>query len=150
MLFALNLIFMRFEVPQFIEIEDKIFGPLTWKQFVYVAGGGGLAAVLFFFTPLIIFLILGLPIAAVTFLLTFFPVNNRPFALFLEAAVRYFKGSKLYLWRKSGSGIYNSAFDEVPSSPSYMPPTTNNNIASLSRRLELKAIQKPQVGGSDQ
>ena len=39
---------MRFEVPQFIEIEDKIFGPFTWKQFVYLAGGVGLAAVIFF------------------------------------------------------------------------------------------------------
>ena len=32
---------MRFQVPQFIEIESKIFGPLTFKQFIYLAGGGG-------------------------------------------------------------------------------------------------------------
>ena len=88
---------MRFEVPQFIEIEDKIFGPLTWKQFVYVAGGGGLVAVLFFFTPFIVFVLLGTPVAVITFLLSFYPVNNRPFSSFLEAAVRYFKGTKLYL-----------------------------------------------------
>lgn len=30
---------MQFQVPQFIEVEDKIFGPLTFKQFVYIAGG---------------------------------------------------------------------------------------------------------------
>ena len=34
---------MQFQVPQFIEVEDKIFGPLTFKQFVYVAGGAGAA-----------------------------------------------------------------------------------------------------------
>lgn len=134
---------MRFEVPQFIEIEDKIFGPLTWKQFVYVAGGGGLAAVFFFFTPFIIFVLIGIPIAALTFLLSFYPVNNRPFAIFLESAVSYFKGSKLYLWRKSGSGVYKGAEVESNGSPSYMPPTNTDNIASLSRRLEMKAIQKP-------
>ncbi|MFM2424198.1 MAG: hypothetical protein RLZZ70_589, partial [Candidatus Parcubacteria bacterium] len=38
---------MQFEVPQFIEIEDKIFGPLTWKQFLYVGGGLSMTAVLF-------------------------------------------------------------------------------------------------------
>lgn len=133
---------MRFEVPQFIEIEDKIFGPLTWKQFVYVAGGAGLAAVLFFFTPFIIFLILGIPVLGLTFLLSFYPVNNRPFANFLEAAVRYFKGTKLYLWRKSGSGVYKEAETLNTGSQVYMPPTTENNVASLARRLEMKAIQK--------
>ncbi len=33
---------MRFEVPQFIDVEDKIFGPFTFKQFLYLAGGAGL------------------------------------------------------------------------------------------------------------
>ncbi|TSC80302.1 MAG: hypothetical protein G01um101429_152 [Parcubacteria group bacterium Gr01-1014_29] len=31
----------QFQVPQFIEVEDKIFGPLTTKQFFYLLGGGG-------------------------------------------------------------------------------------------------------------
>lgn len=134
---------MRFEVPQFIEIEDKIFGPLTWKQFIYVAGGAGLAAVLFFFTPFLVFVLLGMPVAALTFLLSFYPVNNRPFSLFLESAVRYVRSSKLYFWRKSGSGVYKGAVNEESSSSTYMPPATTGNIASLSRRLEMKAIQKP-------
>lgn len=133
---------MRFEVPQFIEIEDKIFGPLTWKQFIYVAGGSGVAAVLFFFTPFLIFLILGLPIAAFTFILSFYPVNNRPFSLFLEAAVKYLKGTKLYLWRKKGSGVYGKEPTEDTGAAAYMPPVDTGNIASLSRRLEMKAIQK--------
>jgi len=134
---------MRFEVPQFIEIEDKIFGPLTWRQFVYVAGGAGLAAVLFFVTPLIIFVLIGIPVAGLTFLLGFYPVNNRPFSDFLEAAVKYFKGTKLYLWRKKGTGVYSGENEnETTGSPSYMPPMSQANLTSLARRLELKAIQK--------
>lgn len=133
---------MRFEVPQFIEIEDKIFGPLTWKQFIYVAGGAGVAAVLFFFTPFLIFLILGLPVAAFTFILSFYPVNNRPFSLFLESAVKYLKGTKLYLWRKKGSGVYGKESAEDSGAAAYLPPVDAGNIASLSRRLEMKAIQK--------
>lgn len=134
---------MRFEVPQFIEIEDKIFGPLTWKQFVYVAGGGGLAAVLFFFTPFLVFLLLGIPVAALTFLLSFYPINNRPFSIFLESAIRYVQGSKLYLWRKRGTGVYKgSSIMDDSGAPAYMPPTPSSNLASMSRRLELKAIQK--------
>ena len=42
---------MQFQVPQFIEIEDKIFGPLTFKQFIYLAGGGGLCFLLYTILP---------------------------------------------------------------------------------------------------
>lgn len=132
---------MRFEVPQFIEIEDKIFGPLTWKQFVYIAGGGGLAAALFFFTPFIVFALLGIPIAGITFLLSFYPVNNRPFSVFLESMVGYLRGNKIYFWRKRGTGVYHGAQTENSSAPVYTPPQNANQITSLSRRLEMKAIQ---------
>ncbi|HMA77641.1 MAG TPA: PrgI family protein, partial [Candidatus Paceibacterota bacterium] len=71
---------MRFEVPQFIEVEDKIFGPFTWRQFIYLIGGGGIAAVLFI-TNGFLFLFIGLPIGALAILLAFYPVNNRPFSV---------------------------------------------------------------------
>ena len=86
---------MRFEVPQFIEIEDKIFGPLTWRQFLYLGGGVGMGTVLFFTTPFIIFLIFGLPLASLAGALAFYPVNNRPFSFFLEAIIGYLKRQKL-------------------------------------------------------
>jgi hypothetical protein len=133
---------MRFEVPQFIEIEDKIFGPLTWKQFIYVAGGVGLAAVLFFTAPFLIFVIIGIPVAALTFLLGFYPVNNQPFSRFLESAVYYMKNTKIYFWRKKGTGVYSGSEENQAGSPSYLPPTNTGNLATLSRKLELKAIQK--------
>ena len=38
---------MQFKVPQFLDIEDKIFGPFTFKEFVYLAGGAGLCFVLY-------------------------------------------------------------------------------------------------------
>lgn len=136
---------MRFEVPQFIEVEDKIFGPLTWRQFVYVAGGSGVAIVLFFLTPFIIFILFGVPIAALTFALAFYPINNQPFSLFLEAAFRFVRGSRLYLWQKKGTGVYNGAYEKIESAPmqlgAYTPPTSATNLASLSRKLELNALQ---------
>jgi hypothetical protein len=81
-------------------------------------------------------------VAAFTFILSFYPVNNRPFSLFLEAAVKYLKGNKLYLWRKKGSGVYGQEQTEEITAPVYMPPAATGHIASLSRRLEMKAIQR--------
>jgi hypothetical protein len=59
---------MRFEVPQFIEIEAKIVGPLTWKQFVYVAGGVGLLVILYLTTNFIVFVLIGIPVGIDPFL----------------------------------------------------------------------------------
>ncbi|NCN52714.1 PrgI family protein [Candidatus Parcubacteria bacterium] len=138
---------MRFEVPQFIEIEDKIIGPFTWKQFIYIAGGGGAVLVLYFTLPFILFAILGVPIAALAGFLAFHKINNRPFSVFLESMVSYFMGNKLYLWKKKQGQIitaektlYKSPVAEAPTSS---PVPGNDNISSLARKLEMNALENP-------
>jgi hypothetical protein len=135
---------MRFETPQFIEVEDKIFGPLTWRQFLYVGGGVGMAVVLFFMTPFIVFVIFGVPLALLAGALAFYPVNNRPFSYLLEGIVNYFTNQRLYLWRRDETTVYKS--QESLRSESRSPAAASSNekkdISSLARRLELEAIQK--------
>lgn len=135
---------MRFEVPQFIEIEDKIFGPFTWRQFIYLAGGIGFAVVLFLVAPIFVFVLVGLPISGLAIGLAFYQVNNRPFEYFLESMVAYFRKTRLYLWRKTGTGIYGGK--ETQAGPgtatNYLPKNGSGNLTSLSRKLELKAIQR--------
>ena len=141
---------MRFEVPQFIEIEDKIFGPFTWKQFVYLLGGGGIAVVLFITTPFIIFVLLGLPIGGLAILLAFYPVNNRPFSVYLESMLRFMSGTKLFLWRKQSSAIYGQALSNEVADPlaamvaqnTHIPTVTKNRLSNLARDLELSAIER--------
>jgi hypothetical protein len=127
---------MRFEVPQFIEIEDKIIGPLTWKQFVYLAGGSGILLVLFLTMPLVIFAIIGLPIGALSFSLAFHKINNRPFSIFLESFVNYFTNTKLYLWRKEQeqSIVYKEMDETTPASA--LSYTHKGSLSSLANKLE--------------
>lgn len=129
---------MRFEIPQFIEVEDKIFGPFTWKQFVYLVGGGGAVFMLFIFLPFPIFLILAAPVAALAAGLAFYPVNNQPLSLFLEAIFSYASRSRLYLWKKGEKKPV--AAEEAAGAPLYTPPSGSNRISSLSRKLELRAL----------
>lgn len=91
---------MDYQVPQFIEVEDKIFGPLTLKQFIYIAGGAGLCAIIILYVPLIFAIILCLPVAGFAGALAFYKVNNKPFIEVLEAGFNYYVGRRLYLWRK--------------------------------------------------
>ena len=94
---------MEYQVPQFIEVEDRIFGPLTLKQFIFVAGGIGLCVILVLYLPLILGIILALPVAAFTAALAFYKVNNKSFLEIVEAAFNYFVNSRLYLWKKNHS-----------------------------------------------
>jgi hypothetical protein len=91
---------MEYQVPQFIEVEDKIFGPFTLKQFIYIAGGVGLCAILVLYLPLVVGIIIAIPVAVFTGALAFFKVNNKPFVEIMEAAFTYYIGNRLYLWKK--------------------------------------------------
>lgn len=91
---------MQFKVPQFLEIEDKIFGPFTFRQFIYLVGGGGLCFVLF---KLLGFLWGSIPILAVAGFslgLAFYRPNNKPFINMIESGIKYATQSKLYIWKK--------------------------------------------------
>ena len=94
---------MEFKVPQFIDLEDQIFGPFTWKQFLFIlaGGGGGYAAFVivhvFPFNFLVALAILGAFLA-----IAFFPKERfgKPFSEIVEASVKYYFGEKLYTWKK--------------------------------------------------
>lgn len=134
---------MRFEVPQFIEIEDKIFGPFTWKQFIYMAGGAGALLTLYFVAPFIIFILFGIPIGALAGFLAFHKINNRPFSIFLESIVTYFTKTKLYLWKKTDTQVItNESKKELPSDSSTPSLSLKKNLDSLENNLEFNEDEK--------
>jgi len=137
---------MRFEIPQFIDIEDKIFGPLTWRQFVYLGGGVGMGVVLFLTTHFIVFVLIGLPLAVIAGALAFYPVNNRPFSYFLQAIYGYLVGKKLYLWQRKQPEmhVYKSPrplTKETPGAENSSEMMVQDG-PSFAKRLELQVIQK--------
>lgn len=130
---------MKFEVPQFVDVEDKIFGPLTWKQFVYLAGGGGAGFMLFLLLPFVLFVLIGGPIIALTVGLAFYQVNNRPLSLMIESVVTYFTRERLYLWKKDK--IKEAPGEAAAPAQAYVA-LGHNNINSLARSLEIKALNQ--------
>jgi hypothetical protein len=91
--------YMQFRVPQFIDIEDKVFGPFTLKQFGYMAGAGGLSFLIWTFIPIKFLAVLVIiPVASLFIALAFVQFNNRPFGELLENAFAYYTNPKLYTW----------------------------------------------------
>lgn len=92
---------MRYQVPQFIETETKLIGPLTLKQFLWVAGGFSMAILEFMF--LSGYLRIGAVFLTLAFFgtLAFLKIEGQPAVNFLAYALAYALGSKKYLFRGS-------------------------------------------------
>ena len=138
--------FMQFEVPQFIEIEDKIFGPFTWRQFLYLGGGGGMVVVMLITMPFILIIVPAIIIGLLTGALAFYPINNRPFSHFLEAVYNHYRRDRLYIWQQTREIVYKQSFTPKTGAniPIILQPQAGakKDITSLARRLELQALQK--------
>lgn len=90
---------MQYQVPQFIEVEDKVIGPLTIKQFIYLAGTGGLCVVFIFYVPTVLAILFAVPVIALGVSLAFYKINGKPFIEVLEAGFNYYTGAKFFLWK---------------------------------------------------
>lgn len=98
---------MQFKVPQFLEIEDKIFGPFTFKEFVYLAGGAGLCFVLYRSLGFTLGIVPILVVGGFSAALTFYRPNDKPFLNMVAAGFNYFTKDKLYIWQRRKNTITN-------------------------------------------
>lgn len=136
---------MEYQVPQFIEVEDKIFGPFTLKQFVYVAGGIGLCAILVLYVRMPFGIILALPVAAFSAALAFYKVNNKNFVEILESGLKFYTAGRLYLWKKElKTGKQGAEGTAVASAPERVPlPTiSRSKLHELAWSLDVKDTMK--------
>lgn len=137
----------QYQVPQFIEVEDKIFGPLTLKQFIYLAGSGGLALLCFTLLPLL----LALPLAGIAIGIgagfAFYKVNGRPLIVAAEHAFSYLLGNKLYLW-KQREATQQVEVKKATAEPSVLtvPRLSQSRLKDLSWSLNIKDQNQPQEG----
>ena len=131
---------MRFQVPQFIEIEDKIFGPLTITQFVYLAGGFGFFGAMALMFPLWAAVILGGPIALLGLGLAFYKVNDRPLITVMEHALNFYMKEKLYIWKKEKvkpEDVAQKSEDRDKDPAQFAPAATGNKIKDLAWSLDI-------------
>jgi len=129
---------MRFIVPQFIDVEDKVIGPFSFKQFMYLAGGGGIAFSLYKMLPAIIAIPLALAVAGLALALTFYKVNGKPFVFVMQAFFAYIVQSKLYLWRPRTTKAKEVKIEEKKETKtSSIPRLTESRLSDLSWSLDV-------------
>lgn len=138
----------QYQVPQFIEIEDKIFGPLTLKQFIYLAGGGGLCLLFFTLLPLYLTVILAIPVLTLSAGLAFYTINGRPLIFVLEHAFGYLVGTKLYLWMQHGARPEAPSTTAKPTNLA-LPKLSESKLKDLSWSLNIKDRNQMGVTASE-
>ncbi|MBI3572853.1 MAG: PrgI family protein [Candidatus Kerfeldbacteria bacterium] len=93
----------QYIVPQFIDVEDKILGPISVRQFIIILGGMGLIVgayqILFRLANQLyafIFTAFSLFVAMIVF--AFVRVNGRPFHLFMLNVLQTLRNPSLRVW----------------------------------------------------
>lgn len=98
---------MLINVPQYIDVEDKVAGPLTMKQLGWVIALGIILLILWNMVPFPGSIVIGFPIAVVFIALAFFKPYGQPMISFVIFGIMYFFRPKVYVWKRAPQNIIN-------------------------------------------
>lgn len=105
-------------VPQFLDVEDKIIGPITVRQFIEMLIGGLIIFIFYKSFDFSLFLVTGLLMFAITMIFAFAKINGQPFHNFLLNFIATLKNPKLKIWKKVVSDeAIKAGFKKTPETP---------------------------------
>jgi len=129
----------QFVVPQFIDVEDKILGPITTRQFAILM----ITALVMFIIYKILYIWYALAIDVVllgmALVVAFVRINGQPFHYFLLNFVQTFRRPPIRVWNKelTDAEIIALAKVEIPPPP---PPKVYKEAPTTSRLSELALV----------
>ena len=130
----------QYQVPQFIDIEDKIIGPLTIREFIYLVAGGAIDVLCYYTLNFIFFLFIALPVSLLALALAFYKVDQVPFRKVMAHAIEYFTTPHLYIWKQQRPGKKTAAL--IPEKGTSVllgtPKLTESKLQDLAWSLDIK------------
>jgi len=90
----------KFIVPQFIDAEDKIWGPITVRQFVLMLVGALIIFLSYKLSDFTLFLVQAIFTAIFIVVFAFYKVNGMPFHVFALNFVQTKKRPSIRVWKK--------------------------------------------------
>jgi hypothetical protein len=90
----------KFIVPQFIDSEDKIWGPITVRQFVTILVGALFEFVAYKMADMSLFILESVFIIVFVIVIAFVKINGAPFHVFALNFIETFKKAKIRVWHK--------------------------------------------------
>jgi hypothetical protein len=146
---------MQYPVPQFTDVEDKIIGPLTLKQFGIIFAAAILIFLGFSATKsilVLIFLVLVFGIPALG--LAFAPFNGRPIYNSIPKVIKFYSSSKVLIFHKeahtisSQSKISDAQLSKEPAQKAASPPADSKaNLIAVQELLRKTASEEQDIAG---
>lgn len=140
---------MQFKIPQDVQMEDKIVGPLTLKQLLIVAVGGGLDYVLYVsLSKVYVLTVWILPvviIALLTLAIAFIKIQSIPFMRYILLSMEYYLKPRKRLWVGGGGEVFISITQPEPKTKAQLAqdkqqkktvPKNLDNLDELTRILD--------------
>ena len=93
----------QFVVPQFIEVEDKIFGPITTRQFLIILVAGTCIFLAYRFGDLSLLIFTVVVVGGFSMLLAFVKINGQNFHYVLLNILQTLRKPSLRMWQKQYS-----------------------------------------------
>lgn len=92
---------LQYNIPQFIDSEDKIIGPVTIRQMAYLAIGTVIIGFLWMYKPnVVFFFLLAVPIGLFCLAFAFFKINGLNFEVMISNIISFVSKPTLMLWSR--------------------------------------------------
>ncbi len=110
----------RFIIPQFIDAEDKVIGPITVRQFLVCSIGGLSVFVAYKLSGFYAFILEGILILVITVSFAFLKINGKLFQNFILDLIEYIiKVPKFAIWQRNDNAPIIKNLEEPKKADDY-------------------------------
>lgn len=130
----------QFVIPQFIDVETKIIGPITVRQFLVMLVDGLFIFLTYKFCDFALFAIIGFFEFIIGAIIAFLKINGRPVHYFLINFLETVRKPKLKIWYKSWSDSELKSFIGTAKEETPHEIIAKKEFVSRSRLSEISLI----------
>jgi hypothetical protein len=132
---------MIFNIPQFIDIEDKIVGPLTAKQLGWLAAGAVCALLAWTVLDFAAFILAAIFFGIFFGLLAFYKPNGQPLVTLIGAVFIFVFKPKIYMWKRVQDKQKRPDHQKIDKNPA-LHPRKNVSLEEIEQVSQLLEIRK--------
>jgi hypothetical protein len=138
----------QFVIPQFLEVESKIIGPVTVRQFVIMMSAGLIAVIQYRIFDFSLFLILAVPTISIALVIAFVKIHGLPFHFMMLNYMQTLRRPGIRVWNKNRSdseikAMMNRKEPIPPPAPYRKPPLSGSHLRDLSLVVNTGGVYVP-------
>lgn len=142
---------MQFVVPQFIEVESKVIGPISVRQFIILLATAGIIFIWYSIFSTVFFVVLSVVTFGIGVVFAFVKVNSQPFHQFALSVIQTVKRPALAIWHREINQVAvvkmarkDKKSDKEDTSFTPKPEVSTSHIAELSLIVDTAGQYSPE------